>query len=155
MKFLTLLFLLLLMFSQSIFANKCVDLMQKEDFYEASEVCRTMADKGDKNAQFSLAVMYYQGSGMMSDMGQAQKWMRKAALQNHNQAQYNLGIMIANGQGGSVDLVEAYAWLKISADNGYSAASDSVKQLGEELSSGEKKQAAEKINDIKGSIKTK
>lgn len=153
MKYLSL--LLLLIFSQTVLANKCIDLMQKEDFYEASEVCRSMANKGDKNAQFSLAVMYYQGSGMMSDLGQAQKWMRKAALKNHSQAQYNLGIMIANGQGSDADLVEAYAWLQISADNGFSAAADSVKQLGEELSSSEKKQASEKISSIKKSLKTK
>ena len=153
MKYLTL--LLLLITSQTILANQCIDLMQKKDFYEASEVCRTMANKGEKNAQFSLAVMYYQGSGMMSDMGEAQKWMRKAAQQNHNQAQYNLGIMIANGQGSSADLVEAYAWLKISADNGYSPAADSVKQLGQELSSNEKKQADEKIKSLKKSLNSK
>lgn len=153
MKYFTLLFLLL--FSHTTLANKCVDLMQKEDFYEASEVCRTMADKGDKNAQFSLAVMYYQGSGMMADIAESKKWMRKAALQNHNQAQYNLGIMIANGQGGPADLVEAYAWLKISAENGYPAAADSVKQLGDELSSDEKKLANERLNSLKKSLKTK
>ncbi|MCU7801355.1 MAG: sel1 repeat family protein [gamma proteobacterium symbiont of Lucinoma myriamae] len=129
--------------------------MQKEDFYEASEVCRTMADKGEKNAQFALAVMYHQGSGMMADTTEAKKWMRKAALQNHNQAQYNLGIMIANGQGGPVDLVEAYAWLRISDKNGYPAAADSVKQLGNELSSDEKKQSDERVNNIIKSLKTK
>ena len=153
MKYLTL--LLLLLSSQTLLANQCVDLMEKEDFYKASEVCQTMANKGEKNAQFSLAVLYYEGSGMMSDMGQAHKWMRKAALQNHNQAQYNLGIMIANGQGSNVDLVEAYAWLKISADNGYSPAKDSVRQLGEELSSGEKKQADEMIKSLKKKLKIK
>ena len=153
MKYLTL--LLLLLSSQTLLANQCVDLMEKEDFYKASEVCQTMANKGEKNAQFSLAVLYYQGSGMMSDMGQAHKWMRKAALQNHNQAQYNLGIMIANGQGSSVDLVEAYAWLKVSADNGYAPARDSVSQLGEELSSDEKKQADERIKSIKKKLKSR
>jgi len=57
--------------------------------------------------------------------------------------------MLANGQGSSADLVTAYAWLKISADNGYSAAVDSVKQLKEELSAKEKKSADEKIQTIK------
>jgi TPR repeat protein len=75
--------------------------------------------------------------------------MRKSAEKNHEQGQYNLGIMLANGQGSSADLVEAYAWLKISADNGYSAATDSVKQLNGELSSKEKKAAEEKILSIK------
>lgn len=153
MRFLTI--ILFLMLSQTVFANKCIDLVQKEEFYEASDVCSAMAKKGDSNAQFALGVMYYQGNGIMADMGQAQKWIRKSAEKNHRQGQYNLGIMLANGQGSSADLVEAYAWLKISADNGYSAASDSVKQLGDELSSGEKKQAAEKIKSIKEEFKLK
>ncbi|WP_198262731.1 tetratricopeptide repeat protein [sulfur-oxidizing endosymbiont of Gigantopelta aegis] len=135
--------------AQSIFANECTSLVQKEDYYEATDVCGNMAKKGNRDAQFALAVMYYQGSGMISDMGMAYKWMRKSAEKNHPQAQYNLGIMMANGQGSDVDLVGAYAWLKISADNAYSAANDSVKQLGEELSSKEKQAADEKIQSLK------
>lgn len=153
MRYLTL--LLLLSFSQTVLANKCIDLMQKEEYYEASEVCRAMAEKGDMNAQFSLGVLYYQGNGVMSDLSQSQKWIRKAAQKNHNQAQYNLGIMLANGHGSSANLVEAYAWLKISSDNGYSAATDSMKQLGEELSSDEKNKADEKISSIKNEFKLK
>ncbi len=151
MKYLTMLFLLLI--SQSVLANSCIDLVQSKDFYEAADICSSMAEKGDRDAQFALAVMYYQGNGVMSDMSKAQKWMREAAQKNHNQAQYNLGIMRANGRGGSADLVEAYAWLKISEDNGYSAAADSVSQLGSELSSGEKKSALEKIKAIKDEFK--
>lgn len=147
MKYLSM--LLLLMLSHTVLANKCVDLMQKEDYYEASEVCAPMAKEGNTDAQFSLGVMYYQGNGLMSDMSKAQHWIREAAQKNHKQAQYNLGIMLANGMGSSANLVEAYAWLKISDDNGYSAASDSVLQLGQELSSGEKKSAEEKIQAIK------
>ncbi len=148
----TILLLLLMLsqiLSQSAVANQCLELMQKEDFYKASDVCQSMADKGDTDAQFALGVMYYQGNGMMSDLGQAQKWIRKAAQKNHRQGQYNLGIMLANGQGSPVDLIEAYAWLKISADNGYSAAADAMTQLGEELSSDEKKTAIERIDSIK------
>jgi len=143
----------LLFFSPISFANKCVDLMQNQDFYKAAEVCQKMADKGEMNAQFSMAVMYYQGSGVMTDMRQAQKWMRKAAQKGHNQAQYNLGIMIANGQGSELDLVEAYAWLKLSEVSGYEPAADAVKELGSELTSAEKKQAEEKYNSIKKKLK--
>lgn len=149
----SLLFVGNMLFANLLFANQCVELMQKENFYEAADICRVQAEKGERNAQFSMAVLNYQGNGMMSNMGQAQKWMRKAALQNHNQAQYNLAIMIANGQGTEVDLVEAYAWFKISAENGYSPANDSIKQLGSELSSSEKKKSIQKIADIKKELK--
>ncbi len=146
-------FLFLSIFSHNLLANQCIDLMKKEDFYEASDVCAAMAKKGEMNAQFSLAIMYYQGSGMMSDLGEAQKWMRKAAEQNHDQAQYNLGIMLANGQGSNTDLVSAYAWLSVSAANGYAAATEAVKQLGAELSSKEKKEANIQIQQIKSHFK--
>ena len=139
--------------AQSAFANKCVDLMQKEDFYEAADVCTAMAQKGDRAAQFVLGVLYYQGNGVMADMAKARKWMRKAAEQNYAQAQYNLGIMVANGQGGPTDLVNAYAWLKISAENGYAPAEDSLKQLGAELSSSEKKEAGQKLQELKAKYK--
>ncbi len=139
--------------AQSALANKCVDLMQKEDFYEAADVCSAMAQKGNSAAQFVLGVLYYQGNGVMADTVKAQKWMRKAAEQNYAQAQYNLGIMMANGQGGPADLVTAYAWLKVSADNGYAPAADSLKQLGAELSSSEKKEAENKLQELKAKYK--
>lgn len=151
MKYITLVFLLSI--SQVVLADKCAELLQKQDYYEAVNECRSMAKKGEKNAQFALAILYYQGKGVMSDMGEAQKWMRKSAQQNHNQAQYNLGIMLANGQGSGVDLVDAYAWLKIAAENGYSEAENSVRQLGEELSSGEKEEANKRIELIKKEFK--
>jgi len=143
------------MTSQAVYANKCVELMHKEEFYEAFDVCSSTAKKGDRPAQLSVGVMYYQGNGVMSDLAKAQDWMRKAAQNNHSQAQYNLGIMLANGHGSSANLVEAYAWLKISSNNGYSAAEDSVKQLGAELSSSEKEQAEERISQIKEEFKLK
>lgn len=152
MKYFALVFLLMAG-SQAALADKCVDLMQKEDFYAAADVCDKMARKGNKSAQFAMAVMNFQGSGMMNDMAKAQEWMRKAAEQNHIQAQYNLGIMLANGQGSEADLVEAYAWLAIAAENGYSAATEAIKQLGEELSSAEKKAATEKIEQLKKDLK--
>ncbi len=139
--------------AQSALANKCVDLMQKEDFYEAADVCSAMAQKGNSAAQFVLGVLYYQGNGIMADTVKAQKWMRKAAEQNYAQAQYNLGIMMANDQGGPADLVTAYAWLKVSADNGYAPAAGSLKQLGAELSSSEKKEAENKLQELKAKYK--
>jgi len=153
MKYLIVVILTLVGFSHTVHANKCVDLIKKEDFYEAANVCKTLAKKGEKNAQFALATLYYQGNGLMSDMGQALKWMRMSAQQNHNKAQYNFGIMLANGQGSNADLVEAYAWLKIASENGYSAADDSIKQLGEELSSSEKEKANETITQLKKEFK--
>jgi TPR repeat protein len=151
MKYLTLFILLII--AQSISANQCTTLVKQQDYYEAAELCLKLANKGDKAAQFSMAVLYYAGNGVMSDMAKAQEWMRKAALQNHSQAQYNLGIMLANGQGSDADLIEAYAWLKTASENGYTAAKDSLQQLESELSSSEKKAAEKQVAKLKTEIK--
>jgi TPR repeat protein len=145
--------MILVLFSGQAFANQCVELMKKEDYYEASPVCEKMAKKGDVVSQYTMGVLYYQGMGVMADMGQSVKWLRKAAEKNHRLAQYNLGIMIANGQGVQADLVEAYAWLSLSAKNGYADAAEALKNLAEELSSSEKKKAEKRIVELKTKYK--
>ena len=107
--------LILTLLTAQAAANQCVELMKKEDYYDASPVCEKMAKKGDVPAQYGMGILYYQGLGVMADKTQAIKWLRKAAENNHRVAQYNLGILIAIGQGALPDLVEAFAWLCISA----------------------------------------
>ena len=150
-----LIFLLSQLFvSQIVMANnKCLDLIAENDFYGAANVCENLAKKNDRNAQFALATLYYDGKGVMEDNSQALKWFRKAAERNHAQAQYNLAIMMASGLGTEANLVEAYAWLKISNSKGYAPAADVIKQMGAELSSNEKKQAEKKIAELKKEFK--
>lgn len=145
--------LIAVIFSGQAFANQCAELVKKKDYYEASSVCEKLARKGDVVSEYTMGVLYYQGLGVMADMGQAVKWLRKAAEKNHRLAQYNLGIMIANGQGAQTDLVEAYAWLSISAKNGYAEAADAEKNIAAELSSSEKKAAEKRIEELKKKYK--
>jgi hypothetical protein len=55
--------------------------------------------RGDAEAQFSLALSYANGEGAAQDYPLAEHWYLKAAGQNHALAHFNLGIMHANGQG--------------------------------------------------------
>ena len=139
--------------AQTAIASQCADLIKKEDFYGAADVCEKLAKKNDRNAQFYLATLYFDGKGVMEDNAQAIKWFRKAAQRNHSQAQYNLAIMLASGLGTEADLVEAYAWLKISQKRGYGPATEVINQMGPELSSTEKKQADKKIAELKKKYK--
>lgn len=141
------------LFVQTVMANKCIDLVEEKDFYGAANVCENLAKKNDRSAQFTMATLYYDGKGVMEDNAQALKWFRKSAENNHSQAQYNLAIMLASGIGIDADLVEAYAWLKISQSNGYGPATDSIKQMGAELSSSEKKQADKKMAELRKEFK--
>ena len=75
------------------------------------------AEKGDAQAQYSLADFYERGIGVARDKKEAVKWWRKAADQGHVQAQYRMGdyyfLDVAEGE------VEAVKWYRKAADQGH------------------------------------
>jgi len=129
-------------------SKQCLSFIDTKKYYEALDVCKKMAKKGNPSSQFNLGILYYQGLGVMSDKRIAIKWIKKAAKNNHATAQYNLGIMTANGIGTDTDLVKAYAWLKTSEKNGYKEATSAVNKMAEELSEKEKKEAEKIQKDL-------
>jgi TPR repeat protein len=83
---------------------------------EASKL-RTRAEGGDANAQFALANTYWPEEGgnevIHGDMGEAKKWLRKAAEQGHVQAQLRLAALV-----GEDDIEETLRWLGAAAEQG-------------------------------------
>ena len=73
---------------------------------------KTVAEKGDAEAQHSLGQMYYQGIGVLQDYKQAFYWSKKSAEQGYAHAQHDLGVMYSNGQGVIQDYKKAVYWLK-------------------------------------------
>ncbi len=73
------------------------------DDAEAVKWYRKAAEQGDGDAQFNLALMYYNGLYVPQDYAEAAKWYRKAAEQGHAKAQYNLDLMYGKGLGVSQD----------------------------------------------------
>ncbi|MDE9555771.1 sel1 repeat family protein [Xenorhabdus bovienii] len=65
-------------------------LYQKGDYQGALDSFAQHADN-DPQAAFSLAMMYWNGSGIPEDRFLAQKWLIKSASQNNRNALYNLG----------------------------------------------------------------
>ncbi len=76
------------------------------------------ADKGDADAQISLAALYASGTGVAKDPAKATKLLRKAAEQGSARAQCLLGLNYANGDGVKVDKIEAARWLHKAAEQG-------------------------------------
>jgi tetratricopeptide (TPR) repeat protein len=74
-----------------------IDLWQAGNFAGAVKEWRTLAEKGDADAQFNLGQAYKQGRGVPADLGSAQSWFEKAARQGHEQAQLNVGLLLYNG----------------------------------------------------------
>ena len=83
---------------------------------------KAKADKGDPEAQLSLASRYATGDGVSKDPAKAVKWLRKAAEQGSAHAQCLLGLKYANGDGVKPDKVEGARWLKRSAEQGLAEA---------------------------------
>lgn len=86
------------------------------------EAVKARAEKGDGEAQISLASHYVNGMGVAQDPVKAAKWLRKAADQGVARAQCLLGLAYMNGQGVKMDKAEGARWLRRAADQGLSEA---------------------------------
>lgn len=85
---------------------------------ESLESLRQKAEQGDAPAQFSLALKYEKGDGVVQNYFEAAKWYQKAADQGNAKAQCNLGLCYELGRGVEKDHASAFRWYKLSAQNG-------------------------------------
>ena len=89
-------------------SNATVDLKQ----------LRTMAEKGDPDAQFRLGELYEEGDIVERDFGKAIEAYRKAAEQGHSGAQYALAHNYHLGSGVTQDMAAAMVWYRKAALQG-------------------------------------
>ncbi len=86
------------------------------------------AERGDAQAQFELAYLYYASGedarvqGIIHSERLAARWYRKAAMQGHAGARFNMAALHVNGEGVEQDAVEAYAWALLAARDGHEEA---------------------------------
>ncbi len=79
------------------------------------EILRDLAQKGDAEAQYRLAVEFATGREVPKDDVEAVKWYRKAAEQGDAKAQFVLGIRYDDGRGVHQDYVMAHVWYNLAA----------------------------------------
>jgi TPR repeat protein len=89
--------------------------IRTQNFDKAVSILKPLAKKGDKQAQYQLAVMYSNGQGTAEDPAKAAQWMMKSARQGYKRAQYSMGVLYEEGTGVKKDRKKAIYW--------YSAAS--------------------------------
>jgi TPR repeat protein len=110
------------------FAAAAEDLQQGlsaievEDYLQAYEVFKELAQQGNPEAQYNLAILYKQGRGVMQDVKQAVGWFRKAADAGIADAQYYLGHLYDKGEGVEQNYAEAFNWYQKAAEQGNAAA---------------------------------
>lgn len=79
---------------------------------------QNIAEQGDADAQWQMAVRYHNGEGVPQDDTQAMKWFERAAEQGHIDAQSRLGAYYWAGRGVPEDLSKAYYWSAIATAQG-------------------------------------
>ena len=87
---------------------------------QSFQLNQSKANQGDADAQFNLALQYYNGTGTPQDTRYAIYWYKKAAVQGHVNALYFLGKLYLEGLGEEVtqDSKKAVYWLTKAAKQG-------------------------------------
>ena len=87
-------------------------------FSRAMQLLSPLAQIGNAEAQYRVAVMYQNGLGMAVNEKEAYRWMRAAAEQNHGLAQHGLGFMLMEGECTTQDSEAAISWFRRAAEQG-------------------------------------
>jgi hypothetical protein len=107
---------------------------RQTEFEEAFNCFLPAARQGFSNAQFCVAVCYFNGQGTPRNEREAVHWLRLAAAQGYVNAEFVLGTAFALGRGAERDQVEAAAWFRKAAVRGHAP---SAASLADCLASGE------------------
>lgn len=71
---------------------------------------------GDSNAQYNLARLYLDGSGVPQDPRQAARWLNLAAEKGHGPSQAMLGHLLVTGQGVPRQRARGLMWLTLARE---------------------------------------
>ena len=97
---------------KKIILSLVVVLSTTISFGQTFDEIKKKAEQGDVDAQFELALKYYNGEDTATDKKQALYWYKKSAEQGDSKAQYNLALMYDNGEGTATDKKQAFYWYK-------------------------------------------
>ena len=118
------------------------------DYYQAYEWLLKASVKNHRMAQFYLARLYENGTGVDQSLEAALSWRRRAALAGCKQSQRWMGQVYLESLSGSpkyaslikqtpANLIEAYAWLNLAAEIPFPPRLDPKKPGPEELAAGD------------------
>ena len=128
---------------------------ERGDYVRAMAEWASAAERGDRDAEFGLGMLYERGVGeLKQDYKQADRWYRKAAEHGNFGAVYRLALISSAGsEDFPADLVEAYKWITLAAEKG--VATDVKTQLGEVLDRNQKAEAEKRVATWKQALAKK
>lgn len=92
---------------------------EAKEFRRSMQLLQPLAENGNAEAQYRVAVQYQAGLGVVPNALQAFRWMQEAAEQGHGLAMHGLGIMYLYGECVEKNEREAATWLQRGADLGF------------------------------------
>ena len=95
---------------------------ERHDYATAAKLYAEGARKGDRLAQFNIAMMLFRAEANETERGEALRWLRRAADAGLMQAQYNMGLLYESGRTVRKSLTEATAWFERAAEQGHTEA---------------------------------
>ena len=91
---------------------------EAKHFATAIRFLSTLAEAGEAEALYRMAIMAQNGLGMVADSGMALAYMTTAAEAGHALAQHGLGFMYMEGEGVSRNGDQAVHWFTRAAEQG-------------------------------------
>jgi TPR repeat protein len=101
-------------------------------FGDAAKLLSPLADQGEPEAQYRMAIMAQNGLGIVKNELMAYKYMRAAAEAGLALAQHGLGFMYLEGECIGQDYAHAVEWFTRAAEQGMSGSMTTLAMLYEE-----------------------
>jgi len=96
------------------------------NFQRAFSIFKSLATKGNSNAQYNLGIMYHRGEGTPKDNANSLNWLLISAKNNNKNAQFQLGVMYDRGFGVKQDYKESLKWFLKASKQGNPPADFSI-----------------------------
>jgi uncharacterized protein len=91
---------------------------EAKHFSRAMQLLYPLAEAGDADSQYRVAIMCQNGLGVVRKETEASRMMRLAAEQEHPMAQHGLGFMYMEGDCVPKDAAQAVHWFERAAGHG-------------------------------------
>jgi len=105
--------------------DTAMQYLAEQNYKAAFKPLQSAAENNISNAQYNLALMYYQGDGVAQDIKKSAEWLERAAKNGHERAITNIGRIYMQ----LMDFKKARYWLKINAKNGDKEAELLLKEI--------------------------
>ena len=122
--------------------------IQNLNYDAAVTLLEPLADRDNSEAQYLLGTLYYNGTGVKTDVVKAADLFAKSAQDNNADAQLKLGILYLEGVGVSKSFTNSRFWLEQASENNHPSAAAALDNLLSEEKEANKK-AEKKIEEEK------